>query len=230
MKILIVEDDASIASFLMRGLAAEGYEVSEAQTLGNAEELLHQTPFSFDLVLLDLMLPDGDGISYLEELKDVRPNIPVIVLTAKDRVRDKVAGFEAGASDYLTKPFHFDELLARIRARTRQSDSQVATEIEVGDIKLDYIAKTVWRAGEKINLTPREFALLEILMRHPTETLPRSRLLSRVWEYDFDPGTNVLDVYIGYLRKKLNARGSVKVIETVRGIGYRFLPSNGSPG
>ncbi len=224
MRVLIVEDDAAIASFLSKGLKAEGYPSEVASTYADGLHQVRMNLLDFDLVLLDLMLPDGKGLDLLTAIKEANAGMPVILLTAMDRVGDKVAGLDAGASDYITKPFHFDELLARVRACVRSRDQHIATELTVGDVRLDLLAKTAWRGDRRISLSPRELSLLEIFLRNPEQVISRARLLSRVWDYDFDPGTNVVEVYVGYLRRKLNLPDLPRLIETVRGVGYRFIP------
>jgi DNA-binding response OmpR family regulator len=223
VRVLIVEDDARIASFLDKGLRAEGYSVTTAATANEAEAALALFDQQLDLMLLDLGLPAGDGEDILRRLRRRGSPLPVIVLTARAEVADRVRGLDAGANDYVTKPFAFEELLARIRAVRRTADSPGSSELIVGDLRLDTMSKVAWRAGRRIDLSPREWALLELFMRSPTKVLTRTHILSKVWQYDLDPGTNVVDVYVGYLRRKLNRPGLETLIHTVRGAGYRLI-------
>ena len=223
MRILIVEDDAGIVSFLVKGLRAEGYATTTAADGDQALRQLSSGAHDFDLVLLDLGLPGTSGDDVLRALRQRDTVVPVIVLTARAEVADKVLGLELGANDYVTKPFSFAELLARIRAALRGSQQAASTELVVGDLRLDLLTKIAYRAGRRIDLAPREWALLELFMRHPTHLLSRARILNEVWEYGFDPGNNVVDVYVSYLRKKLNGSGLEPLIQTVRGVGYRLI-------
>lgn len=223
MRILIVEDDAGIVSFLAKGLKSEGYATAVARDGDRAIRLLRASDESFDLVLLDLGLPGTSGEEVLGVLRQRDASLPVIVLTSRTEIASKVRGLELGANDYVTKPFSFAELLARIRAALRSSSQSASTELVVGDLRLDLLTKIAWRAGRRIDLAPREWALLELFMRHPTHLLSRARILNEVWEYGFDPGNNVVDVYVSYLRKKLNIAGLDPLIQTVRGAGYRLI-------
>jgi DNA-binding response OmpR family regulator len=223
MKLLLVEDDPGIMSFLVKGLRAEGYAIEQAVEGSQAIDLAAAVGDELDLVLLDLGLPGIDGRSVLRELRSSRPQLPVIVLTARDQVTDKVWGLDAGAADYVTKPFSFDELLARIRAALRARGQESSNRLVVGDLQLDLVTKVAWRAGRRIELAPREWALLEFFMRHPRQLLSRAQVLGHVWQYDFDPGSNVVDVYVGYLRRKLNLPGCVPLFHAVRGAGYRLV-------
>lgn len=223
MRILIVEDDAGIASFLAKGLRAEGYSVAVAGDAGEAGGQLAAAGDDVDLVLLDLGLPGGDGEELLRTLRGAGTAVPVIILTARAELADKIRGLDAGANDYVTKPFAFDELLARIRAALRSADQAGASQLQVGDLTLDLLTKVAWRAGQRIELAQREWALLELFMRHPQQVLSRAQILNRVWDYSFDPGSNVVDVYVGYLRRKLNKPGLAPLIQTVRGAGYRLV-------
>jgi len=223
MRILLVEDDERIAAFVAKGLRAEGYAVDVTGTADDAEEVLLASGDAIDLVLLDLGLPGRSGTEVLTRLRRRGSATPVIVLTARAEVSDRVRGLDAGANDYVTKPFAFEELLARIRAVQRTVGQPTSTELTVGDLRLDLLSKVAWRAGRRIELAPREWALLELLMRQPTRVLSRAHILSKVWQYDLDPGTNVVDVYIGYLRRKLNVAGTEPLIQTVRGAGYRLV-------
>lgn len=223
MRVLIVEDDARIASFLEKGLTAEGYSVTTAGTAQEADAALQLFDRQLDLVLLDLGLPAGDGEDILRRIRRRGSIVPVIVLTARAEVADRVRGLDAGANDYVTKPFAFEELLARIRAVRRAVEAPANTELIVGDLRLDTLSKVAWRAGRRIDLSPREWALLELFMRNPTRVLTRTHILSKVWQYDLDPGTNVVDVYVGYLRRKINRDGHEPFIFTIRGAGYRLV-------
>lgn len=225
MRILVVEDDERIASFLVKGLRAEGYTATVAGDGADAEHLLVRATIPFDLVLLDLGLPGLPGEEVLRQLRRRDAAVPVVILTARAEIGEKVRGLDLGANDYVTKPFSFEELLARIRAATRASSQPSPSELVVGDLRLDLFTKIASRDGRRIELAPREWALLELFMRHPSHVLSRSRILSEVWEYDFDPGSNVVDVYVGYLRRKLNRPGLEPLLKTVRGAGYRLVGS-----
>jgi len=213
-RVLIVEDEWRLSSFLEKGLRANGFTTTVAPD-GRTASLLADDG-AFDLMLLDLGLPDIDGLELLSELRARGLRLPTIVLTARDEVDEKVAGLEGGADDYVTKPFRFEELLARVRVRLRVGDTPETTMLEVGEITLDLRTRKAGRDGRTITLTAREFTMLETFMRHPGQVLSREQLLSHVWGYDYDPGSNVVEVYIGYLRRKLG-EGS---IATMRGMGY----------
>ena len=220
MHILIVEDDARIVSFIAKGLAAEGYATTDAPNGDRAIE--HLARERFDLVLLDLGLPGMSGEELLARIRNRWKQVPVIILTARAEVEEKVRGLNFGATDYVTKPFSFDELLARIRSALRTSAQAVATELVVGDLTFDLLTKVARRGSRNIELAQREWALLELLMRHPTQVVSRARILNDVFGYEFDGSSNVVDVYVGYLRKKINRPGEQDFIKTVRGAGYRF--------
>ena len=222
MHILIVEDDARIVSFIEKGLAAEGYVTSIARDGKDAIFVLEHRASEFDLVLLDLGLPGAPGEDVLSVIRARARRLPVIVLTARSEVDDKVRVLNLGANDYVTKPFAFEELLARIRSAVRTSTQQLDTELIVDDLRLDLLTKLAHRGPRQIELAPREWALLELFMRHPTHVITRARIMNEVFGYDFDTGSNLVDVYVGYLRKKLNAPGEEALIKTVRGAGYRF--------
>jgi DNA-binding response OmpR family regulator len=215
-RILIAEDEERIVSFLQKGLQAAGYSVLAVATGPDALALARDD--DFDLLVLDLGLPGLDGQEVLRRLRARGERLPVVILTARDTVTDTVAGFDGGANDYVTKPFRFDELLARIRARLRDAPAAEPTVLRVGEVSLDLRTRRAAVGARSVELTAREFALLETLLRHPRQVLSREQLLSHVWGYDFDPGSNVVDVYIRYLRKKLGD----DVIQTVRGMGYRL--------
>jgi DNA-binding response OmpR family regulator len=220
MEILVVEDEAGIADFLVRGLEAEGYGVSAAAD-GLCGERLALNPET-DLVVLDRMLPGKDGIEVLASIRRSRPALPVVMLTARGEVSDRVEGLDLGATDYVTKPFAFDELLARIRARLRDAGERSDAVVEAGGIRLDLVTREASRGDIAVGLAEREAMLLAHLIRHAGRVCTREELLSAVWDYDHDPGTNVVQVYIGYLRRKLEVPGSPAPIETVRSVGYRL--------
>jgi two-component system copper resistance phosphate regulon response regulator CusR len=217
-RILIAEDEARIASFLEKGLRANGFVTTVAADGRDALELAESE--EFDLVILDVGLPTLDGFRVLRELRGRGRQVPVLILTARDSVEDTVAGLEAGADDYVPKPFRFEELLARVRARLREDRTPEATVLRVGDAALDLRTRRLTVEGRTVELTAREFALAEVFFRHPDQVLSREQLLSHVWGYDYDPGSNVVEVYVRYLRQKLGEGR----IATVRGMGYRMLP------
>jgi DNA-binding response OmpR family regulator len=218
-RILIAEDEVRLASFLEKGLRASGF-VTTTVGDGHAASSVASDD-EFDLLILDLGLPGKDGFEVLRELRHRGERLPVIVLTARGDPADRVAGLEAGADDYLPKPFHFEELVARIRARLREAGAAPQeSELRVGDVALDLRTRWVTVAGEAIELSTREFELLRTFLERPNQVMSRELLLSSVWGYGYDPGSNVVDVYVGYLRRKVSARH----FETVRGVGYRFRP------
>lgn len=220
MQILIVEDEPAIADFLERGLAAEGHEVVAAAN--GAEGGRAALDGRFDLVILDRLLPRRDGLDVLAEIRRVRPELPVIMLTAKAEVSDRVEGLDAGATDYLTKPFAFEELAARVRAHVRRPDDH-ETRLEAGGLRLDLLSREVERGAASVRLSEREAALLAHLMRRAGQVCSRSELHAAVWGYEHDPGTNIVQVYIGYLRRRLALDGAPAPIETVRSVGYRLV-------
>jgi DNA-binding response OmpR family regulator len=221
MNVLVIEDEALIRSFLERGLAAEGHAVVSA---GRGEDGLDRLRDGrVDVVILDVMLPGVDGFDVLAAIRAIDPSLPVIMLTARGEIADRVRGLDLGATDYLVKPFSFAELAARIRAHTRPTtdDQPSAAALHVGALTLDLLAREAEVGGSRISLSAREFALLAYLMRHPGQVLSRQQILDGVWGYCFDPRSNLVDVYIGYLRRKLSDGGR-SPIETVRGMGYRL--------
>lgn len=220
MRILAVEDEPAILRLLERGLTAAGHQVLTAATGEDGATLA--TEEAVDVVLLDISLPELSGHEVLSRIRARRPELPVLMLTARDDLENKVRALDSGADDYLTKPFAFEELLARIRALTRRSDQSSAAQLESGDVRLDLLARRAWRGKRLIELSNREFMLLEHLLRHPGQVLSRTQILFAVWEYDADPSSNVVDVYIRYLRRKL---GEPSPISTVRGAGYRYDPT-----
>lgn len=217
--ILIVEDEKRISSFIDKGLAAAGY--TPTVVANGLDALDYVATGSFDLVLLDVGLPGIDGFEVLKRLRTRGETMPIIMLTARTSVDDTVAGLDGGANDYLPKPFKFDELVARIRLRLRESSQQIVVEsvLTYGDVSLDLKTRRVSVDGRSLDLSAREFALAEQFLKHPEQVLSREQLLSRVWGFDFDPGSNVVDVYVRYLRAKIGADR----IETVRGMGYRLI-------
>jgi two-component system copper resistance phosphate regulon response regulator CusR len=215
-RILIAEDERRISAFLERGLTANGFTIEIAERGDHALELARSD--RFDLVILDLGLPTMDGFDVLRELRRVNQRLPVVILTARENIRDTVAGLEGGADDYITKPFRFQELLARVRLRLRSERAPDATTIRVGDLKLDLRTKQILVGDETIDLSAREFAMAEAFFRHAGQVLSREQLLDLVWGYAFDPGSNIVDVYVGYLRKKLGKQR----ITSLRGMGYRL--------
>lgn len=222
MKILLVEDEDGIASFAMKGLTAEGHQVERAITVGEASEMALTR--DYDLILLDLLLPDGNGRDVLARIRAFEPELPVIVVSALGEIDDKVELLDLGADDYLTKPYAFAELSARIRANSRQGRAS-SRDLVVGDLSLDTRTRVAKNGSDiSADLPSREFALLEYLMRHAGQVITRQQLLDAVWGFDFDTGSNVVDVYVGYLRRKLDRQGRPSVIETLRGAGYR-VPS-----
>jgi two-component system response regulator QseB len=216
-RILIAEDEPRLASFLQKGLRSNGFVTTVAEDGAKASLLARDD--EFDLLVLDLGLPGKHGSEVLRELRSSGQRMPVIILTARDDVSDKVAGLERGADDYVTKPFRFEELLARVRARLRDERTVERTVLRAGEIVLDLRTRRAATEGRTVDLTAREFTMLEVLIRHAGQVLSREQLLSHVWGYDYDPGSNVVDVYVGYLRKKL----APESIETVRGMGYRLV-------
>jgi two-component system, OmpR family, response regulator len=216
-RILIAEDEPGISSFLENGLRSAGFAPTVVED-GSSALALARTG-QFDLVVLDLGLPTRDGLSVLEELRELGVRLPVVILTARSELHDMVAGLDLGADDYVTKPFRFEELLARIRARLRAGGTAEETELRTGDLGLDLLTRRARVGDREVELSAREFALAEVLFRNPGQVLSREQLLSLVWGYDRDPGSNVVDVYVGYLRKKLGEAA----IDTVRGMGYRLV-------
>lgn len=221
MRILVIEDEPAIADFIDRGLRGDGYTVELAADGVEGER--RATEDEFDLVVLDLMLPRRPGADVLRAIRRVDPGLPVIVLTALGEVEDKIAGLDAGATDYLTKPFSFEELTARIRAHLRVPRSAEATVLSVAGIEADLVSRTVTRDGDPVRLSATEFDLLAYFMRNPDAVLSREQILKAVWGYGFEPGTNIVQVYVGYLRRRLDRDDRPAPIETVRSAGYRLL-------
>ena len=220
MRALVVEDESKMAALLRRGLQEEGFAVDIA---ANGEDGSWMgTENDYDVILLDVMLPDVDGFEVCRRLRAADRWAPILMLTARDGVQDRVAGLDAGADDYLTKPFSFDELLARVRALLRRGPSERPPVLTVGDLVLDPATRRVSRGEQDIDLTPKEFGLLDLFLRHPGEALSRTRILEHVWDFAYDGVSNVVDVYIRYLREKVDRPFGRRSIETVRGVGYRL--------
>ncbi|HTM15219.1 MAG TPA: response regulator transcription factor [Bryobacteraceae bacterium] len=217
MRILVVEDEKRIADFLSRGLESGGYTVEVAGDGATALEMVHAT--EYDLIILDLGLPDMDGMAVLKKIRTRKTSPPVLILSARDAVDDRVKGLETGADDYLVKPFAYVELLARVRVLLRRGQP-TPERLQVGDLSLDCIRRKVTRAGENIELAPKEFSILEYLMRNRGRPLSRTMIVEHVWDMDYDGLTNIVDVYIRHLRSKIDEKWPDKMIQTVRGIGY----------
>ena len=219
MRILVVEDERKVAAFLRQGLLEEGHAVEVAADGGAALETVAQGP-PFDLVVLDVMLPKRDGFDVLRTIRSQGVPTPVLLLTARDGVADKVTGLDLGADDYLAKPFAFEEFLARVRALLRRGGGRAEPVLRVADLRLDPATRAVTRGRRRITLTAREYALLEYFMRSAGRVLSRPMITQHVWGMDFDPESNIVDVYVGYLRRKIDAAGEPGLLHTVRGAGY----------
>ena len=220
MRILVVEDEAGIANFVRQGLTEAGHAVDLAWN--GREGLEYALAVDYDVLVLDIMLPGMDGLTLLQELRHRGDKTPALMLTARDTVDDRVAGLDAGADDYLVKPFAFPELLARVRALLRRPPLQTGTILRVDDLQMDTAKREVRRNGRLIDLSPREYAVLEYLMRHPNQVLTRTQIGEHVWNLDFYNESNVVDVYIGYLRRKIDKGERLPLFHTVRGVGYRM--------
>lgn len=227
MRFLVVEDEVRIADFLERGLQSAGYAVDVAHNGQTALDMVHSA--DYDLIILDMMLPDMDGLKVLEKVRNRKASPPVLILSARGTVDDRVKGLETGADDYLVKPFAFIELLARVRVLLRRG--QPAPEkLQVSDLVLDAVRRRVTRGGEMIELAPKEFSILEYMMRNPGRPLSRTMIVEHVWDMDYDGLTNIVDVYIRHLRSKIDDRYPIKLIHTVRGIGYMLdVPERAVP-
>ena len=226
--ILLVEDEQKVAAFICKGLKEQGYRVNVANDGAAALRVFHTA--TFDLLVLDVMLPDMNGIDLCQKIRSKNSTVPILMLTALDEVQNKVAGLKAGADDYLVKPFHFTELLARLEALLRRQAVVQLNEnntLTFEDLKLDLWTSIVERAGKEINLTAKEFTLLELFMRHPNKVLSREFIAERVWNIDFDTGTNFIDVYVNYLRNKIEKGFKSKLIHTVIGMGYVLKSGSG---
>ncbi len=220
MRVLIIEDNPKMATAIQRGLVEHGYAADACHTGYEGEELAVIEPY--DLVILDVMLPDRDGVDVCRNLRRREVKKPVLMLTALSATHDKVAGLDAGADDYLTKPFEFEELLARVRALLRRGEASEGRTLVMEDLELDLYTRTARRAGEDHELSNKEFGLLEYLMRNPNRVLSRTQIAEKVWDMNFEPGSNVIDVYISSLRKKIDRGFERELIHTIKGAGYRF--------
>ncbi len=220
MRILVVEDEKKVLSFIKRGLEEEKYDVDTA--MDGEEGMKMALEKLFDLIVLDWMLPKKDGLTMIKELRSKKTMTPVLMLTAKDSVEDIVAGLDSGSDDYLTKPFAFAELLARVRALLRRVELDRGAEIRFADLRLDPVTHKVWRKEKEVVLTAKEYGLLEYFMRNPNQVVTRTMIADHVWDYTFDSFTNIIDVYVNYLRKKIDRDAEKKLIHTVRGVGYIF--------
>jgi two-component system OmpR family response regulator len=219
MRILLVEDDVKIALFILKGLKASGYAVDHAVDGEKGLHLALTEPY--DTAIIDIMLPKRDGLSLIEQMRKGKVNTPVLILSAKGSVDDRVRGLQIGGDDYLTKPFAFSELLARVQALIRRASGQTEpTKLHVGDLSMNLLTREVTRGGKKIELQPIEFSLLEYLMRHPGRMLSKTMIMEHVWDYNFDPQTNVVEARISRLRDKVDRDFPKKLIHTVRGVGY----------
>ncbi len=225
MRVLIVEDDSKLAALVRRGLTREGMAVDLA---GSGEDAVPRAEATeYDAIVLDVMLPGIDGFEVCRQLRAAEVWSPILMLTARDGVRDRVAGLDSGADDYLTKPFSYAELLARLRALFRRGRAERSPELQVGDLRLDPATRRVWRGDAEIELSAKEFSVLETFMRRPGDVLSRFQLLEHAWDYDYENRSNVVDAYVGFLRRKVDKPFGVTSIETVRGAGYRLREDGG---
>jgi two-component system, OmpR family, response regulator len=225
VRVLVVEDEAKMAKLLSRGLAEEGHAVDVA---GRGEDALWMAQAAaYDAIILDVMLPGLDGFETCRELRRQEVWTPVLILTARDAVDDRVAGLDTGADDYLVKPFSFAELLARLRALKRRAPAERPVELKVGDLRLDPAGHRAWRGEDELDLSPKEFSLLELFMGHPGQALSRLQLLEGAWDMAYEPRSNLIDVYVGYLRQKIDKPSGRRSIETVRSVGYRLREDGG---
>jgi len=220
VRILLVEDELGIADFVERALRSQGHVVDQASDGIEGERLAVAS--EVDLVILDITLPGRDGLEVLRGIRRTKPALPVILLTARAEIGDKVAGLDAGATDYMTKPFSVEELLARVRAHLRTPEQGEPTQLSAAGIAMDLLRRSVMREGVDVQLSAKEFELLAYFLRHPGQVLSREQMLNAVWGYDHDPGTNIVEVYVGYLRRKLALEDQPAPIETVRSVGYRL--------
>jgi DNA-binding response OmpR family regulator len=220
MRILVIDDDRRLCAVIRRGLLEEAYAVDLAYDGEEGEYLAEVNPY--DLIILDIMLPNKDGIQVCHDLRAKKINIPILMLTAKDTVEDRVRGLDTGADDYLVKPFAFNELLARVRALLRREGMSKSPDLRVGDLTLNTLTRQIWRGQRPIELTTKEYVILEYIMRHPNVLVTRTMIEEHAWDYDFDSLSNLVDVYIRRLRRKVDNEGEDSLIQTVRGAGYRL--------
>jgi DNA-binding response OmpR family regulator len=220
MRTLVVEDSRRLAGIIKRGLLEEGYTVDNAYDGEEAQYMAETTPF--DLIILDVMLPKKDGVTVCRELREKKVSTPILMLTAKDSVEDKVAGLDSGADDYQVKPFAFTELLARVRALLRREIFPKTQKLQAGDLVMDVQTREVWRGERKIDLTAKEYAILEYFLRRPNAVVTRTMLGENVWDYDYDGISNIIDVYVRRIRRKIDEDGQNSLIQTLRGAGYRL--------
>jgi len=220
MRVLVVEDEVRTAALLRRGLSEAGYSVDVA--VDGPDAVWRASEFSYDAVVLDVMLPGYDGLEVCRRLRGRGRWAPVLMLTARGDLAARVRGLDSGADDYLAKPFSFDELFARLRALIRRGAPERPTLVQCGDLRLDPATRRVWRGDIELALSPKEFALLELFLRHPGQVLTRTRILEHVWDYSYEGGSNVVDQYVGYLRRKIDRPFGITQLETVRGVGYRL--------
>jgi DNA-binding response OmpR family regulator len=220
VRILVVDDDRRLSAVIKRGLLEEAYAVDLAYDGEEGEYMAEVNPY--DLVILDIMLPGKDGIEVCRDLRTKKVNTPILMLTAKDTVEDRVKGLDVGADDYLVKPFAFNELLARVRAMLRREGMSKSPELRVGDLTLNTLTRQVWRGQRPVELTTKEYVILEYFMRHPNVVITRTMIEEHAWDYDFDSLSNLVDVYIRRLRRKIDAESEDSLIQTVRGAGYRL--------
>jgi heavy metal response regulator len=224
MRILVVEDEKKVASFIQRGLEEEEFTVDVAHD--GEEGVMMAESIAYDLILMDVMLPKKDGLAAIREIREKRIETPILCLTAKDTIEDIVSGLDVGSDDYLTKPFAFAELVARVRALIRRGTQDRGAELHFADLRLDPVSHRVWRDNTEIDLTSKEYALLEYFLRNANQVLTRTMIAEHVWDYTFDSFTNIIDVYVNYLRKKVDRNYDKKLIHTVRGVGYVLKESN----
>jgi heavy metal response regulator len=220
MRVLVVEDERRLAGIIKRGLLEEGYSADTAYDGEEGQFMAETTPY--DVIILDIMLPKKDGITICRELRTKRVNTPVLMLTARDSVEDRVKGLDSGADDYLVKPFAFSELLARVRALLRREAPAKTAKLQVGDLAMNTLTREVWRGQRRIELTAKEYSILEYFMRRPNIVITRTMIEENAWDYEFDAMSNIVDVYIRRLRHKIDEEGDESLIQTVRGAGYRL--------
>jgi len=223
MRVLVVEDSRRLAGIIRRGLQEDAYTVDNAYDGEEAEYMAETTPY--DLIILDIMLPKKDGLTVCRELRAKKINTPILILTAKDTIEDKVIGLDSGADDYMVKPFAFTELMARVRALLRREALPKTPKLQVGDLIMDVQTREVWRGQRRIELTAKEYAILEYFMRRPNVVVTRTMLGENVWDYEYDGISNIIDVYVRRLRRKIDEDGQQSVIQTLRGAGYRLRAS-----